>query len=273
MLLSAVDKITVTATTDGSRNTYTLPISFVSIDKVDYVSEGEVVYTPLFADYTMIGNIFSIPGTYAGGFEIYYKYNGPEGKTLEMLYQKVVSDIGEDIDTLLAKDATGNYTDVISFNKIRSEINRAVRKIARDKLALSYAENIILDSNKMFNITSLTKAFTRIILLTDINGQEYSFDRVSTTQYQVPYSASGTALTLTYGYIPEDMVYTTDIIDLPEGDIDTDIVCYWADYMWFKIDGNSRKSNTFLELWNDGFNDEINTSRGEVCRIKDWGGG
>lgn len=273
MLLSAVDKITVTATTDGSRNTYALPISFVSIEKVDYVSEGEVVYTPLFADYTMIGNIFSVPGTYAGGFEIYYKYNSSDSKTLDMLYQKVVSDIGEDIDTLLAKDAEGNYIDTISFNRIKAELNRAVRKIVRDKLALSYAENIILDANRTFNVTLLTKSFTRIILLTDMNGQEFSYERVSTAQYQVPFSTPGTALTLTYGYIPADMVYVTDVIDLPEGDIDPDIVCYWADFMWFKIDGNSRKSNAFLELWNDGFEDEINTSRGEVRRIKDWGGG
>ena len=272
MLLSAVDKITVTATTDGSQNTYALPISLVSIEKVDYTSEGEVIYTPLFTDYTMVGNIFSIPGTYAGGFEIYYKYNSPDSKTLDMLYQKVVSDIGEDIDTLLAKDGAGSYVDTISFNRIKAELNRATRKIARDKLALSYAENITIDANKIFNVASLSKAFTRIILLADINGQEFSYERISTTQYQVPYSTPGAVLNLTYGYIPTDMVYATDIIDLPDGDIDTDIVCYWADYMWFKIDGNSRKSNAFLELWNDGFDDEINTTRGEVTRIKEWGG-
>ena len=194
-------------------------------------------------------------------------------KTLDQLYQKVVSDIGEDPDTLLAKDGTGGYVDTISFTRIVAELNRAARKIARDKLALSYVENVTLDSNLMFDVTVLSKTFMRIILLVDVNGQEYSFERVSTAQYKVLYSTAGAVLTLTYGYIPADLANLTDILDLPSGDVDPDIVCYWADYMWFKIDGNSRKSNTFLELWNDGFEDEINTSRGEVRRIKDWGGG
>ena len=194
-------------------------------------------------------------------------------KTLDQLYQKVVSDIGEDLDTLLAKDGGGNYIDTISFTRIVAELNRATRKIARDKLALSFVEDVTLDSNLMFDVTVLNKTFMRIILLADVNGQEYSFERVSTTQYKVPYSTAGAVLTLTYGYIPADLANLTDILDLPDGDVDPDIVCYWADYMWFKIDGNSRKSNTFLELWNDGFEDEINTSRGEVRRIKDWGGG
>ena len=273
MLLSAVDKITVTPTLDGSLNAYSLPSSFASIEKVDYTSEDKTIYTPFFTDFTIVANVFSIPGSYAGGFEIYYKYNGPESKTLEMLYQKVVSDIGEDIDTLLTKDVTGAYIDVISFNRIKAELNRAARKIARSKLALSYVENITLDSNKIFNVYSLSKIFAQIILLTDENGQEFSYERISTTQYKIPSSAAGAVLTIAYGYIPNDMVNMTDVLDLPNGDIDTDIVCYWADYMWFKVDGNSRKSNTFLELWNDGFEDEINTSRGEVCRIKEWGGG
>lgn len=274
MLLSAVDKITVTATTDGSRNTYVLPISFVSIEKVDYTSEGEVIYTPFFTDYTLAGNVFSVPGTYAGGFEIYYKYNSPapDSRALDMLYQKVVSDIGEDIETLLTKDSAGNYVDTISFNRIKAELNRATRKIARDKLALSCVENITIDANKMFDVAILSKAFTRIILLADINGQEFSYKRISTTQYQAPYSAPGTALSLTYGYIPNDMVYATDIIDLPGGGIDTDIVCYWADYMWFKIDGNSRKSNAFLELWNDGY-EEIIGALAEEKKIVDIYGG
>ena len=194
-------------------------------------------------------------------------------KTLDQLYQKVVSDIGEDPDTLLAKGGDGKYIDTISFTRIVAELNRAARKIARDKLALSYVENVTLDSNLMFDVTVLSKTFMRIILLTDVDGREFSFERVSTTQYKVPYSTVGVALTLTYGYIPVDLANLTDILDLPEGDVDPDIICYWADYMWFKIDGNSRKSNTFLELWNDGFNDEINTSRGEVCSIKEWGGG
>ena len=272
MLLSAVDKITVTATTDGSPNTYILPISFVSIEKVDYTSLGEVVYTPLFTDYTLVGNIFIIPGTYAGGFEIYYKYDSSGAKTLDTLYRKVVSDIGEDIEALLAQDGAGGYADMISFNRIKAELNRATRKIARDKLALSRVENITIDANKMFDVALLNKAFTRIILLADINGQEFSYKRISTTQYQVSYSAPGTVLNLTYGYIPTDMVYATDTIDLPGGNIDTDIVCYWADYMWFKIDGNSRKSNAFLELWNDGY-EEITGALAEEKKIMDIYGG
>ena len=193
-------------------------------------------------------------------------------KTLDQLYQKVVSDIGEDPDTLLAKDGGGNYIDAISFTRIVAELNRATRKIARDKLALSYVEDVTLDSSLMFDVTVLSKTFARIILLVDVDSREYSLERVSTTQYKVSCSTAGAVLTLTYGYIPADMVALADVLDLPEGDVDPDIICYWADYMWFKIDGNSRKSNTFLELWNDGFNDEINTSRGEVCRIKEWGG-
>ena len=194
-------------------------------------------------------------------------------KTLDQLYQKVVSDIGEDPDTLLTKGGDGKYIDTISFTRIVAELNRAVRKIARDKLALSFVEDVTLDANSMFDVTVLSKTFMRIILLADVDGQEFSFERVSTTQYKVPCSTAGAVLTLTYSYIPADLANLTDILDLPDGDVDPDIVCYWADYMWFKIDGNSRKSNTFLELWNDGFEDEINTSRGEVRRIKDWGGG
>lgn len=270
-MLLAVDKITVTATNDGSSNMYTLPQGFTSIDHIDYTSADVTVYNPNFTDYTLNSNEVNFPGTYAGGFEIYYYID--DSPTLDQLYQKVVLDIGEDPDELLSKDANGNYIDTVAFSRIRSELNRAVRKITRNKLDLTRVEGITLDDNLMFDISTLTKTFSRIKLLADVDGREFSFERVSTTQYKVPCADAGTVLNLTYTYIPAQMVKLSDTLDLPSGDIDSDIVCYWAGYMWFKVEGNARKANQFLELWNDGFESEINSSRGEFTRIKnvyDW---
>lgn len=268
MLSTAVDTLTVTG--GGS---YTFPVGFKALTQVVYTSEDRLTYDPAFTDYTLVGNTITIPSTYSGTFDLYYNYTAPSpALMLESLYTNVVSDIGEDPDTLLAKDTNGNFVDTVSFGKIRKELNRAVRKIAREYFNTSLIEQVTLDDNLMFDVTALTKNFYSITLLADTDGREFSYERASTAQYKVPDGTAGQSLNLTYCYIPTDMVNLTDTADLPEGAVDPGVIVDYADYRWFEIDGNTRKANQFLQDFNDGVSG-IYQSRGEPKVIKnvyDW---
>ena len=248
MLLSAVDKITVTATTDGSQNTYALPISFISIEKVDYASEGETVYTPLFTDYIMVGNTFSIPGTYAGGFEIYYKYNGPDQWTLDKLLTECIMLVD---NTKIIK-TNGDYigTSLQEVRKIITALNRAKNKIAREKFKPSYSESIVLGTNGTYDTESTTKLFIQIDSLTDANDNNIPYKWTATDTFKTNL-ASGEVLTLTYSFMPSDLVYLTDVLDFPER-IDPRVLCYFGAYQYYLINAPDL-ADTWLSLWQDGF--------------------
>jgi len=284
VLLSAVDVITVTPTIDGSRNTYDLPLSFASIGHVDFTSTDLLTYIPNFTDYTMSGNVWSVPGTYGGGFEIYYNYNSSDQWTLDLLITETLLLVD---NQKVVKDVNGDYQgkSLTEVRKIITSLNRAKNKIAKEKSQPSFTERITLGSNGKFDCTNLSKLFMNINSLTeevkdkagnqitDSTGCDVRYEWMGSALLICPNKKSGDILNLEYAFLPRDMRFLTDVLDFPEV-IDPRVLCYFAAYQYDLISSpdDPTLASNWLNLWNDGFNSIFH--RAEYRPIKDsynWG--
>lgn len=151
--------------------------------------------------------------------------------------------------------------------RFKSAINYAKNKIAREKYAPDHSETVSL-TNEVFDTSSLTKTFLRIKKITDADGYELAWERLSSTQIKVPSQDSAVVL---YEYLPADLSALTDVLDFPVSVVDPLILCYFATYQYFVTEGGNDdldKSGFWLNLWNDGFN-SIKPGIGEIVKIKD----
>lgn len=145
-------------------------------------------------------------------------------------------------------------------------LNYAKGKIARERYSPDFSETITL-TDEIFLTSDLTKQLLRIKKITESNGCELGWERLSSTQIKVP---GQTSVTILYNYLPEDLVNPTDVLDMPISVIDPQILCFYAIYQYFLIEGGNNDlaiSGYWLGLWNDGFN-SINSNIGEVRKIK-----
>jgi len=283
LLLLAVDKITVT--TDLVPNTYALPLAFASIVKVDFTSEDLLTYTPFFTDYTMALNVITIPGTYAGQFDIYYNYNSTDQWTLDLLITETLLLV--DNQKVVKDPITGDYIgkNLQEVRKIITSLNRAKNKIAKEKFQPTFSEQITLGANAKFDVTNLSKVFVNINsltekvkdkdgnLITDSTGFDVSYEWMGTALFICPRKKSGDVINIEYTYLPRDMVFQTDVLEFPEL-IDPRILCYFAAYQYDLISSpdDPTLAGNWLNLWNDGFNSIF--FRAEYRPIKDsynWG--
>jgi len=284
VLLSAVDIINVTPTLDNSRNTYDLPLSFASIDHIEFTSTDLTIVLPNFMDYTMSGNVFSVPGTYYGQFDIYYNYNSSDQWNLDLLITETLLLVD---NQKVVKGINGDYQgkSLTEVRKIITSLNRAKNKIAKEKFQPSFTERITLGSNGKFSVINLNKLFMNINSLTeqvkdvagnqitDSTGIDVRYEWMGSSLFICPHKKSGDILNLEYAFLPRDMSFLTDVLDFPEV-IDPRILCYFAAYQYDLISSpdDPTLASNWLNLWNDGFNSIFH--RAEYRPIKDsynWG--
>jgi hypothetical protein len=170
------------------------------------------------------------------------------------------------IDLILI-NTDNNSSDKVEYaSRFTAALNYAKGKIARERYSPDYSEEIAL-TDEIFVTTALTKQLLKIKRIEDPNGSELSWERLSSTQIKVP---GQTSVTILYNYLPADLVNDADILDLPISAIDPQILCFYAIYQYYLIEGGADdldKSGYWLGLWNDGF-ENINSNIGEVRKIR-----
>lgn len=149
-------------------------------------------------------------------------------------------------------------------NKYVSAINYAYKKIAKERFRLDYSEGIVLDANLEFSLSSLTKTFYKMVSVENSDEKEISWGLRPGNKVRCPNETAADTVTVFYYYIPADLVITTltGTMLFPGEAVDPKIPCYYAAYLYFKIDDDER-SEIWLPLWNDGY-DSIRQNRGET---------
>ena len=154
-------------------------------------------------------------------------------------------------------------------SRFTAAINYAKGKIARERYAPDYSETVTLEG-EILTVSTLTKVFLKVKKITDTNGSELDWERLSGTQIKVP---GQTSVVILYSYLPADLVNASDVLDFPLATIDHQILCFYAIYQYFLIEGGNNDlaiSGYWLNLWNDGFS-SITTNIGGRRVIKDRG--
>jgi len=173
----------------------------------------------------------------------------------------------DEMITLILVNTDNDSSDKIEYSpRFIAAINYAKGKIARERYSPDFSETIGL-VDEVFIITDLTKQLLKIKKISDENGSELEWERLSTTQIKVP---CYTSVTILYNYLPANLVNGADILDIPESVVDHQILCFYAIYQYFLIEGGNNDlatSGYWLNLWNDGLN-SINPNIGEVRKIK-----
>lgn len=147
--------------------------------------------------------------------------------------------------------------------KLKTGLNYAYQKIAREKFMLDTKEEVVLDANKEFSLSSLTKEFLQIIGVFDENCLLNSI--LSNGKIKVPSKQEGDSVTVVYYYLPDKLVDNEDIPEFPEGAVDPKIMCFYASYYYFSIDDDP-KMDIWLSMFNDGFRG-IRQNRGEIEQV------
>jgi hypothetical protein len=148
---------------------------------------------------------------------------------------------------------TGKALDTV--NRFITAINYAKGKIAREKFAPVYTEQITLDNNLRFPISSLSKTFIKVEELY-YKSRTQAYWEVDDWYIYCPDNSAGDILNIQYSYIPSDLVNLTDVLDFPAGVIDPKILCYYAVYEYWLVEGSTEdlnKSDSYLSMWNDGY--------------------
>ncbi|MDP4160856.1 MAG: hypothetical protein Q8911_14015 [Bacillota bacterium] len=171
------------------------------------------------------------------------------------------------IDQILENTGNDSSSKVEYTPRFKASLNYAKNKMAKERYSPDYSETVTL-TDETYNLASLTKNILKIIKITDSNNTPLNWERTSITQIKVPGQAN---VTIQYSYLPADLINTTDVLDFPLSVVDPQILCYFATYQYFLIEGGNNDlatSSYWLNLWNDGFNN-ISKNIGEVERIKE----
>jgi hypothetical protein len=196
-----------------------------------------------------------------------------------MTVDEMIQEVAAYMDETITKTG-GAYVgdDLVNANRIVSAINYCKEKIVNEKFQPTYREDVTLDANKQFDVTTLAKTFKKVVKMLDpYDNLVTEWEWADTTHIELPYSNSGDVIDVLYGYIPADVSTSalTGTIDIPESIVSPKIYCCFA--AWFYLneenDDYSRVlSAHYLNLFNDGF-DNIRLQRGESHRIIDVYGG
>lgn len=168
-------------------------------------------------------------------------------------------------------DDTDVVSDDQSQSRIISALNRAYKRICREKYRLNTEDTIILDNTLTIDCNKLSKKFMLFNAVYDSNGNELAYTFKNTNIINLPYNQSGDTVIINYSYLPDDLKNMTDEPLLPDATVDHKLICYYAAYEYFIIDDNEQASY-WLNLWNDGFNSisEQKVSQNQVNDVYGW---
>lgn len=171
------------------------------------------------------------------------------------------------IDQILENTANDSSSKDEYSPRFKAALNYAKNKIAKERYAPDYSETVTLIDG-VYDLSNLTKKIIKVKKITDSQGYNLEWERLSSSQIKVYNQTSATIL---YSYLPADLVNADDTLDFPLSIVDPNILCFFATYQYFLVEGGNNDiaiSSFWLNLWNDGFN-SIKSSIGEVKRIKD----
>lgn len=188
--------------------------------------------------------------------------------TLDEMYVETAIYVDEEISK-----SGGVYTgdSATITNKFKTAINYMYLKIARERYKLIYKEDIVLDANKQFNISSLTKTLFKIVTVQDSSETDIAYKIIPSEKVECPYQNASDTVTVYYYYKPAELTGLTDSMDFPEGAVENKILCFYAAYFYLsqETDSSSQlKANNYLALFNDAV-DRIDENRGEDSVIED----
>lgn len=174
--------------------------------------------------------------------------------------------------TKTGSDYTGDSLKTV--NKFKTGINKAIEDIAKYRFKLDYKENITLDSNKQFSLSSLTKSFYKLIKVVenDTNTENYKTKieayLIPDNKIECPTKNAGDIVTVYYYYI-QTLSNLTDVFPFTT-QVDWRIPCYMGAYSYLALENDVvslDRANIYLGLYNDAYNN-INQNRVEMGRVK-----
>jgi len=181
------------------------------------------------------------------------------------MYHEIATYVDEDFP------AAGPYTgdDLILANKFKSAVNTAYLKIAKEVYRMEYKEDVVLDSNSQFAISSLTKTFYQAKKIENTNEYPVDWEFVPEEKIECINESSGNTVTVFYYYLPAELT-DTDTPVFPAGVLDHKVLCYFAAFAYWNMevdDSAPAKAAKWLALWNDGYLN-IKPARGAKMRIR-----
>jgi len=190
--------------------------------------------------------------------------------TLDEMFIETATYVDETIEK-----TDGVYTgeSLAIVNKFKSAINRAYIKIAKFRFKLDHSEDVVLDANKQFSLSSLSKTFYEIIKIENEDEAPVRRAFVPGNKVECPDYNEGDTLTVYYYYIPAKLQNLDDTPEFPAGAVDHKVLCYYAAFEYLHMEGmydrtKAEQADKWLAFWNDGYN-EIKQNRGEIEQVQD----
>ena len=136
--------------------------------------------------------------------------------------------------------------------RLTSALNEAKNIIAQ-RIRLVTSENVTLDANSCFDVSTLTKAFWGLVTV------KANDSLVGTSEQNGLIWCNASPLevvTVEYEYIPADMSGTTAVYPFSES-VSWRLLCYYAAARYYEIKGTTTslgKYRFWMNEWNDGLN-------------------
>lgn len=177
------------------------------------------------------------------------------------MLQEISSIVSEDIGS---SPYTGD--NLKKVNLMKSGINYAYGKLCREKVKPYTNEIIVLDSNKDFDVTTLTKELNEINMITSESGLQLDFFFVNDTDIRVDTSSPNANVIVYYYYIAPELTNSTDKVVHANGSYDNKGLCYYGAYHYLTV-GTDSSNTVWLNLYNDWF-DNIRPYKGVSRQVK-----
>lgn len=145
-----------------------------------------------------------------------------------------------------------------------SGLNYAIGMVSREKMGVLSVENVTLDAQGTFFISSLTKTCLVVNQIT-LNNNTYDFKVDAKEQVTVDLLSNAT-VEVVYESLPDEMTMNDLDIVIPVDQrfVNPRILCQYANYQFLSEEGSeydTARAQTWLGLFNDGFNKLVSVNK------------
>lgn len=166
---------------------------------------------------------------------------------------------------VMVRTATGYVGKGLAYaERFLSGINYAINKVCRERLGVLYTEDVVLDENGQFPVSSLANTCIKI--------REIIFDSTISLPFQISIAEicsvenyDGATVSVTYEAIPPELLITDLDVQLPVDPryVDMRVICQYANYQFLSEEGtsyDSARAETWLGLFNNSFAEILHTN-------------
>ena len=140
--------------------------------------------------------------------------------------------------------------------RLISAINEAKNTIAQ-RTRLTTSENVTLDANSCFDVSTLTKPFWGLVSVKCSDGNVYTSEQNGLIWCN---ASPLETVAVEYEYIPADMTAATDEYPFPAS-VSWRLLCYYAAARYYEIKGTSTSLN-IMRYWQNEFETGVNALKG-----------